>query len=391
MSLAFPPPSHLQAILCRITEVLARELTNSSEQAPVWSEFEWTVARAVAAMHGVSPLLSRSLRWRGPPAWSQFLTEQRIHTANRQRRMQALLSQIDEEARGTGIALMTLKGAALHKRGLYEIGDRPMADIDLLVRPSDAARASALFVELGFALSSENWHERIFAPVGGLTHARSGEHSDNSLKIELHERICERLPLRITDASDSIFPLNPHPGLNDYDSNAALMLHLQLHDLALLSERMSDADWDKVLSSRPSGRRLWWAYPPLEMTARYYRSSVPPRVLAAIAADCPYFLRKMAARRTLYEVSYSYLWVRAFPGIEWCQSILELLAYVASRIKPDAKHLQLREYVAATQAYGNQGGWAHLSQTRRILRWIVSRQTRPLTMHAISAELAQSQ
>jgi hypothetical protein len=90
-----------------------------------------------------------------------------------------------------------------------------------------------------------------------------GEHADNYLKVELHARIAEKLPLRITDVTDSVYPRTPHPGLNAYPSNAALMIHLlihaagamasrslrllHLHDIALVSSRMAGSDWDELV------------------------------------------------------------------------------------------------------------------------------------------------
>jgi hypothetical protein len=212
------------------------------------------------------------------------------------------------------------------------------------------------------------------------------------------------LPWRLTDASEFIFPLQPRPGLNGYPSNGSLMRHLllhaagsmafqglrilQLHDIALLSMRMSESDWNEIAASGSPDARMWWAFPPLELMSRYYPSRVPGRILAALRDDCSYFLRALAARKSLVEVSYSYLWVRAFPGIEWSQSIPECLAYAASRVRPNAGHRAQRKYVETTQAWAKQGEWSSLSQGRRILRWLASRQTRPTVMHAISAAFA---
>src|ERR1700730_17010597 len=137
---AGPPPPAFQGTLCQITETLAGELACPTERAPDWSDFEWKIARAVAAMHGVSPLLSKTSHWQGPADWMTFLEEQRIHTANRHLRIADLLQRIDERGRAQGIAAVALKGAALHAIGLYAIGDRPLADLDLLARPADAER-----------------------------------------------------------------------------------------------------------------------------------------------------------------------------------------------------------------------------------------------------------
>jgi len=407
-STAVPSPTELHRSLSKVTERLARELASPSQAAPDWSEYEWTIARAVAAMHGISPLLSRLLPWRGPRTWTAFLDEQRTHTRARHWRIQELLRSIDRKARETGVAAMALKGAALHQLGLYEAGDRPMADVDLLVRPPDVQRTADFLASLGFRQSGRTWKERIFTPADDDSAAAEfGEHAANSLKIELHERICEKLPLYLTDVSESIFPPRPTPGLNGYPSNASLMRHLvlhaagsmafqglrilQLHDIALLAGSMSDADWKEIAGPGRPHPPMWWAYPPLELTSRYYEAAVPTSVLAALREDCRFVLRARAAKKSLVEVSYSYLWVKAFPGIEWSQSIGELLGFAASRVRPNAMHMDQRKRDAASQTWAKQAEWSRLSQGRRILRWLTSRQTRPATMHAINAAFARVQ
>jgi hypothetical protein len=100
-------------------------------------------------------------------------------------------------------------------------------------------------------------------------------------------------------------------------------------------------------------------------------------------------LKKVASRRTLYDVSYSYPWVNAFPGIEWSQSFGEMLEYAASRVRPDAGHVALREHNVKAQAWASQNPWDRLSQGRRMVRWIASRPTRSPTMHAVNTALAQ--
>jgi hypothetical protein len=398
---AVPPPTAFQGTLRRITETLARELACSTQLAPDWSDFEWIIARAVAAMHGVSPLLSKTLRWEGPASWMTFLEEQRIHTATRHIRIAELLQRIDERGRADGIAAVALKGAALHAIGLYAIGERPMADIDLLVQPKDAERMARLLESLGFYQACASWKERVFTPMVERAVSGLGEHSNNNVKIELHERICEKLPWRITDVTDCVFPTQAHPGVNAYPSTASLMIHLllhaagamafqalrllQLHDLAQLSSRMTEADWDEVLAHSRRGGRLWWAFPPLNLASRYFSSRIPSRVLAALADDCPFVLGMVSRRSTLYEVSYSYPCVDAFPGVEWAQSIREVLEYAVSRVRPGAEHVALREQAAKSQAWASQSEWARLSQGRRIVRWVTSRPPRAVTMHAVSA------
>jgi hypothetical protein len=166
---------------------------------------------------------------------------------------------------------------------------------------------------------------------------------------------------------------------------------LQLHDIALLAGKMTDADWSELAVSNSPNARMWWAYPPLELVCRYYEPRLPRNVLDRLRADCPRVLRTLGGRKSLVDVSYSYLWVKAFPGIEWSRSIAELLDYAASRVRPDAKHTALRKQCAASQNWAKRSDWSTMSQGRRIARWLTSRQTRPATMHAIAAAFAQAQ
>jgi hypothetical protein len=401
-----PPPTAFQGTLRKITETLAGELACPTQRAPDWSDFEWKIARAVAAMHGVSPLMSRTLLWQGPTGWMTFLEEQRMHTATRHRRIADLLQRIDERGRATGIAAVALKGAALHAIGLYAVGERPMADIDLLVRPADAERLARLLESLGFHEAWASWKERVFTPIVERAVGALGENSNNDVKIELHERICERLPWRLTDVTDCVFPTQARPGVNSYPSTASLMIHLllhaagamafqtlrllQLHDLARLSSRMSEADWDQVLARRRRGG-LWWAFPPLHLASRYFSSRIPSSVLAALADECPFVLSRVSRRKTLYDVSCSYPCVDAFPGVEWSQSIREVLEYAMNRVRPSAEQIALRAHSAKSDAWASQSQWARLSQGRRIVRWVTSRPPRAVTMHAVSAVLKSAQ
>lgn len=389
----------LQRALREVTERLASELAAPSLQPPAWNEYYWTVARAVAAMHGVSPLLSHCLRWRGPAEWSRFLASQWRHTAERHGRLCSLLQHIDAGARERGVAVTALKGAALHGWMLYAAGDRPMADIDLLVQAPDAARLHATLLSMDYELLSANWRESVYTPLGHRRPAPIGEHAGNGVKIEVHERIAERLAWRLTDISGAILPADPRAGMNSYDSKAALMLHLllhaagsmarqslrllQLHDVAVLSSSMSADEWREFERLECIDR--WWAYPPLRMVQRYYGQAIPGAVLARMSAACPVWLRAAATRATLYDVSLSYPKVDAFPALAWVQSPVELVQYIARRIRPPANLIAARQQTIKHEHWARSTEWSGLSQRRRILQWALSRPLRPATMHAVSA------
>jgi hypothetical protein len=395
----------LQGTLRKITERLAGELAQPTLVAPDWSPIEWRLARAVAVIHCVSPLLSGSLRWEGPAQWRDFLAGQKAHVAARHRRIQELLDQIDARCREEGIAIVGLKGAALHSMGFYRAGERPMADVDLLVHAGDTTRTGQVLQSLGFNESFANWRHGVFVPKVCNLHKGMGEHTDNYLKVELHARIAEKLPLHITDVTDSVYPRTPHPGLNPYPSNAALMIHLlihaagsmvprslrllHLHDIALVSSRMADSDWEELKQGQNMNRR-WWALPPLQLTARYYPDAVPTDVLAALSNHCPWTLRHVVRHRRLSDVSLSYPWVEAFPGIAWSRSCAEIVEYIGGRIWPDKESRRQRDIRLETEPATSESQWGRLSQRQRMLRWLTSRPLRVETLHPVRMALAQA-
>ena len=258
------PLTAVQRLMRDVTEFIAHELAQPHSAAPGWSESEWRVARAIVTMHGVSGLMATRTRWQGPPGWPEFLAEQRAQVARRQPRILALLQRVDVLARQRGVPLVALKGAALHAHGFYSPGERPMADLDLLVDEPHAASAAKLLTELGYGLSFVTWKHQAFAPVDAARHpAPFGEHGENPIKIELHSRIREALPLRLLDMSALVWPGAAVPGINDYPSRSSLLLHLLLHaagalalravrllhlqDIALLTQGLSEADLGGVL------------------------------------------------------------------------------------------------------------------------------------------------
>jgi hypothetical protein len=395
-----PEVNVVQAALRTTTEKLAEELAQPTDVAPTWSEFEWRTARAAAAIHGVGPLLATALHWRGPPEWQAFLADQRAHTEKRHRRIEALAKLFDQHAREAGIPMVALKGAALHELGLYRAGERPMADLDFLVKESDMAVATQLLEARGFHTKLSYWKNRVFESgpaVGGL-----GEHCDNQIKVELHWRICERLPLELTDISENVFPSSPQPGLNPYPSRISLLMHLvlhaagamagrelrllHLHDLALVCGGMRAQEWDEILQRGESGTQgPWWFLPPLRLAHRYYPDIVPSSVLSRLGRGCPPHLNRVTARQRLTDVSLSSVWIRAFPGIEWSRSATESVRYMLARVRPDAESRAIRATDAASAPWANR--WQGLSQSSRIVRWMTSRPTRAATMYVIREAL----
>jgi hypothetical protein len=396
-----PPLASVAAALRTVTEHLAGELVNPQPAAPDWSEFEWRTARAVAAMHGVSGLLAGALLWRGAEGLAEFLSRQREHIARRQMLIDELLVTVDERFGRCGIPVQALKGAALCREGFYQAGQRPMADLDLLTSSQHLARAGEILECLGLREAHRTFKHRVFESSEGAQARSFGEHADNGIKVELHERICEQLPYRLTDISHLVWPRDAVAGLNPYPSRAALMAHLllhagnamayrmlrmvQLHDIALLARHLTPPDWHQLLEWRP-----WWAWPVLSLAERYYGTSGPQAVMTALRTSCPIILRHRCARQSLSDVSLSSLWLEAFPGIEWAHSLGEAATFIARRIVPSAEVRADRKFALSSDPALAHGDWGGLPQRRRILRAVRARTPRPWPLHNVREALARS-
>lgn len=395
-----PPLKRVGAGLRLATETLARELARPGNAMPQWNRLQWQLAAAATAAHGIGPLLSRLSLWPDRD-WSAFLAEQRAHVAHRYRRIAALLERIDALAQAAGVAIVPLKGAALHAQGLYLAGDRPMADIDLLVRADDAERAAALLQELGYVAEFAQWKHQTFRPLHAQPVASLGEHRDTPINIELHLRIQERLPLATVDISERVFPRDARPGLHPYPSNGALMSHLllhaaggicsrslrlmHLHDISLLATRMTARDW-QVLCDDADGAP-WWALPPLQLVLRYYRNAIPKAVLARLRAHCPPLLRLVSRRLDLTGASCSQLWLPALPGIEWARSFGEVVRYLRQRLQPSPESRQERADMIRTQLWLQGQSWVALPQRRRVLARLLRPVPRMDTLYAVRSAL----
>ncbi len=398
-----PPLKIVRECLRRTTETIARELACPSGVTPAWTDLQWQLAKAVVVVHGVAPLLYRFPPWQNR-AWMQFLEQQRMHVEARHLRIMDLLEQIDVLARAAGIAVVPLKGSVLHAPGLYRPGDRPMADIDLLVSERDAEATAALLQKLGYVESFAQWKHRVFKPAHGEPMAVLGEHRDNPVNIELHTRIQERLPVTAVDITARVTPRDPMPGLNPYPSDGALMSHLLLHtagnlcnrtlrllqlnDIALLALRMHADDWNALWDAR-TGEPPWWAWPSLQLLSRYYHHAIPPGVLARLKDCCPPVLRMASRRQTLTRVSCSELWLHAFPGLEWSRSMREAEQFLWQRVRPTQEAIKEREDMLRTQLWLQGQPWVRANHAKRMLTWLTRPVPRMDTLFVVRAALSQ--
>jgi hypothetical protein len=403
-----PPLRVVASALRKTTEVLASELSAPTDIAPNWSNLEWDIARATSAMHGVSSLLFNSIRWAGPESWQRFLVEQRQQSIARHKKIENVLESIESEASRRGVGFIALKGAALYTAGLYRPGDRPMGDIDLLIRSADTPAIGQILTAFNYKAAFVTQREQVFEPQTGIVPVRYGlgEHIDNPLKVEVHTRIAELLPIAATDITAFLFSKELKPGNNLYRSPAALMLHqllhaagnirsralrlIQLNDIALLARRLRPEDWQELLAARPGGHPVWWALAPLLITSRYFPGAIPSDIVMSSELACRRVLARRAKRQLLTDVSWSNIRVEAFPGMEWSRSPGEALQFIKSRVWPSRDMRSELKMGAAQIADSASIPWYGISHASRILRWVFSHPPRVQTLLSVRAALSRN-
>ncbi|MBV8503161.1 MAG: nucleotidyltransferase family protein [Paucibacter sp.] len=394
-----PPAEVVARALACTTETLVREVTLAGPRAPQWSAFEWRAAMAASTIHGLSALLATRLRWQGPPEWQAFLAEQLAQSVEREQRIRVLRVRIDEAAREAGVSLVGLKGSALLPLKLYAAGERPMSDIDLLVREGDLETAAVLIESLGYERGAASPRHTVFRPLRSCADPAFGEHPDNPIKIELHPRVAEQLPVREADITALCWPADARPGLNAYPSHAALLRHLLLHaagnlmsrslrltqllDIARLAPRLDAGDWAEL-----EGCLGWWALPPLLMLGHYFPTRLPAPLSARLLRECPRRLQRAMERQRLAQVSLCRMDHPAFPGIEWAQSPAEALRYVAQRLLPKREDRARMQQLARSEPVLASTSWTAKSRAEKALRWMLVKPPRVQTMYSVQKALA---
>lgn len=401
-----PKPGVMRAALRATTDRLAAELATPGTAAPDWRPFEWRTAMAVSAMHGISGLLAGRLSWCGPPEWQAFLAEQQAHGLERERRTRALLSRLDAAARSAGLPFVALKGSALLDLGVYAAGERPMSDVDLLVRQADFERAHAEILKLGFVEGISSWKHRDYQPLHAPSQCGFGEHAANPIKIELHVALPERLPVREIDIAADVFPPAARPGLNAYPGQAALMRHLllhaagnlceyavrliHLHDIAVLAPRLSELDWEEALAPATDGLPAWWAAPPFALAQRLFPvlMASTPRAMQLCVSACPRPLRIAMNRYDLHGASASRFSIPMLPGLEWTHSSAEAWACASKRLRPqkDAEAVTRRQVQGLPALAGS--AWTHRPRWRKALSFLHGAPPRVQTLYSLHRALA---
>ncbi len=209
-------------------------------------------------------------------------------TLARNLRALARLDEILDAARARGVLLLPYKGALLARDHYPDPGTRPMADLDLLVRPAQLDAAVALLHALGFAAARPDTarFSASFTHDVALT--------DGVVYVELHFALFHELEL--DGEVESVFARSQLDGLHPDDHLMILALHAATHayadspiwlvDVVLLLAAGADRERAATLAAARRGGRafaiamLLFDVPPL---AARWMHRAPGRVRSLLA------------------------------------------------------------------------------------------------------------
>lgn len=236
---------------------------------------------------------------------------------------------------GAGIGTMVFKGAALMIAYGRGPGERPMGDVDIVVKPGDAHRALELLLEAGYKSSYG------FEPFGALRVRRSLNLSapgTEGMEVDLHwstlpgpdagDGVFHRarparllgVPTLVPSPTDLLLSVITH-GTNWYPQPVRWVLD----SCYLLSWVPEEIDWDLLAQRARHHHYAWQVGLALEALERDYGASIPPgasRSLSGAAGDVIervmwHFQRDMPRRGVRYLFLFNE-WLRArrepYPG-----------------------------------------------------------------------------
>jgi hypothetical protein len=305
---AVPPDT-----LARVTNTLMRWLPSGGGAAALagWDRDAWLAAEWVAYWQNALPWLVARARETGAAIPEEVRDRLlAIDRASRARTAAMLDSAVEllDALRGQGIAAMPLKGAALAPLYYPDPGLRPLADLDILIRPQDVARGVETLKRLGYAYYSRSAEDEVYL---------RGERKpmvwapDNVHPVELHYALreeyaglsCELAPALWAASRDQPYWGGSRARLPD---PAALLHHvcahavsdwliqrgkvMQIGDIQRIAARMTEPDWAAFSAGlTPSGARF--VYPALAFTLKYASAPIPAGLVDRLRRHSPRPLR----------------------------------------------------------------------------------------------------
>lgn len=213
------------------------------------SGIKWPRLVALSLQEGAQPVLGRRLREIGsdlmPDEIAADLRQIERVGEFRQRYLERRVREAVEALSEAGIDVILLKGAALAYTVYGGFSERPMSDVDLLVRPADAQRARDLLLTSAWAPRFENDVDDLYEGMHHLPPMIDTRTPALQIGLDLHTELfaVHRSPYRF-DAADLWLEARSVPGLPTRALVSSLenhLLHAALHHA--WSHRLTGAAW----------------------------------------------------------------------------------------------------------------------------------------------------
>ena len=392
------PPATVHSHSPSVAETLLSWLapdgaSDLAAQTTSWGPGDWAAARWATQVHGVAPLLCAHLR--GTAAWaaldptlSAYLDEQHSLNTARTQLILADLAKILRAASATGLEVVPLKGAVLATHYYGESALRPLADLDLLVRPADEARIAAILGDLGYLPTINTERHRAYAhSTATSVVSTTGEHPDNPRGVELHSALHE---LFWGISYEMTAQAWERAALADFAGAPGLLLapdvlieHLLIHaatdliackgrlirlyDLALVAPKVSAAGWQRLVAMAQSQGEERLLYAPLALAEHYLGPIAPTWAMDSLANGVPAQLRTYLRQTGLARLSLcNSAPARMSDKLSWFHPGREQIEAVRAMVCPSPRELrqrfpQLRGPFDVTRLYLDHG--------RRALVW----------------------
>ncbi|HXO21998.1 MAG TPA: nucleotidyltransferase family protein [Thermoanaerobaculia bacterium] len=234
MKAAVERPAAMEIEAC---DALAQLIAAPPAEPPGYTPESWELLRRAAQVHGVAPLLGARMTRLG--AWGDhpfalWAADQLAANRLRIARMQAELAEVLAAFDAAGVPVMPLKGAVLAALVYPDPGERPMADLDLLLHVGDLLRGEEILAGLAYDKVFTGWkHVKFSRPGNREIVDPDREHPDNPRVLEVHPRCQERLREETVDLTDRLWAAaRPGEILGTrawLPSAETLWLHLLIH------------------------------------------------------------------------------------------------------------------------------------------------------------------
>jgi hypothetical protein len=360
-------------------------------QCALWDAAAWEVARWATQVHGIGPLLAERLRH--SEAWSLLATEFTTYLEEQYRlngqRTALLLGELQalcEAAEQRGVVLVPLKGAALASHFYTDPALRPLADLDLLIRPQDGSVLDELLLTLGYQRGTSTERHQVYScrPQGKIVSTR-GEHPDNPRNVELHHRLVETfwgIRYDMTAAAwQGLVTIPGVPGQHLLPDRLLehLLIHcatdliackarlIRLYDMSLVAAHVGAEGWQRMVANAEGHGQQRLLYASLVLAERYVGQIAPRWVSEQLAQGTPAALCQYLAKVPLAHMALTNP-VAASIGqkLSWFRPGIERWRALRAMIFPTPHEMHEKHpHVSGTFAFAHR----YVEHYRRLVAW----------------------